>query len=175
MRLSFGLALLLTGAACLGLSAACGSSSTGTGGAGPTAGPTTSPASSGAGGMTASSASSGAGGMGTGGAGGMANCTKGPMCDACCASNNQAAFAAFGGYELKECACTMPAEGCAMECMAECADPTKLMMGTPCSDCLQMIAMKGMMSACTTKAGLTDCANDPKCTPFLTCEVTNCL
>lgn len=172
MRLWFGLAMLSVGGAAM---FACSSSSgtstsattgepTGTGGTTSTTTTTTTST----GGSTTTSTT------GTGGAGGGGMCTKGPDCQMCCINSNMAAAQVFEGYELKECGCPMGSP-CESSCMTECMDPSKLMMGTPCGDCLIMQANMGTGSMCTVKAGLTDCANDPMCSPFITCITGHCL
>lgn len=101
-------------------------------------------------------------------------CMKGPQCAPCCAQQNPQAAAAFFVDELKECACANPGAPCEMQCAKECVDPSALMPNTPCGNCLGMQFIQGTNSACTVKAALTDCANDPSCSPFINCFIGNC-
>jgi hypothetical protein len=180
MRLWFGFAMLsVVGAAMFACGSSAGSTAaaagTPTGPGGSTSSSTTSTTSTGG---STSSSTTGAGGSGgaggAGGAGGSGTCTKGPDCQMCCINGNMQAATVFEGYELKECGCAQGSP-CVSMCTAECADPTKLMMNTPCGQCLLNQANMGTGSACTVTAGLTDCANDPMCAPFINCVTGHCL
>jgi len=138
---------------------ACSSSSTNSTGTGGTGNATTTHTS---GSTTSSTTTSSSSTTTTGDAGTDADCTTQ------CINNNPTASQKFEGYELKECGC-VTGSPCAAMCTAECADPTKLAMTTPCGMCLLAEAAKKTASACTTKAATSDCVPDPMCSAFVTC------